>query len=1109
MDKNNIVIEALYEFKRVRRSMLFQIFVVLAIVGLLIYQFTFLSREGGTASVNNLFRFYMDWSSRALSSSIAFKSAYYFNIIQLLLVTCFAVGDSKMLRGGAMSALCARPQGNSEIVFGSFLGKLLIVSILNWVSFMTSILINVVLYPDSFDLSYYFFYWLTLTLPVSVYFLGIFCFVIRFVRHPGVIILVLLLFFGGITFFGAGFWDGIFDPCARYIPNMFSDFTGHVNLGNYLLQRGSVFLIGTGFLTLSIIPYPRIPNYALVSRGSLGAACVLFLLAGGLMFVYYIRNEAARDSREAYKQVYDKYTQFPKARVIRQDLYLKEGENDDISVTSRMNVINNTPHSIPLIMYLNPGLKITSLEINGETVTFRREHQVLMPDKELKSSETCNVTINYEGSVENEVCFLDVVPDKYNSPGVNALGIYHFGNTSVFCEKEYKLFTPECVWYPVCQPPYHLSGSRNVNFTRYSLKVEHDPRLMVISQGTIVEKGEGMTSFTCSHDMPGISLCVGNYKKREIMVDSTCVELYCIPRHEYLLERYDVPEKELAETLLEIKHELEMKCIGYAEGLTREESALVDEMDDGTRDLGDITGEVLAMRPFDPTQHYPYRRLSLLEVPCSFHYFPNLMQLTGEREQGGVVFIPEKLYSIKGYRHEVSKKEKTMESRLVGLVSDVDKIIGKGGCNIRPVLRGRTISIFSNEYPIVNDIFTEMAYGGFSSFYSGTNDYQVVEYLKNNSLKDALQDNTLTPDELRNIIRKKSEELYMYIMLQVSDLQFRQFYYYFLMDNLFEETTLEEYCQQFYQSFGVRLDSLLESWYNTDKLPLFEIQDARAIELKKTSYLPNMLYSFKVFNRSDVSGIVMTSDYQGWIIPPHEGRVIKARNRKDVFHNYYNPFFVGIPLAQNLPAMMTLELENLNNVRVDTVTGVFVVDTSMFFRDNREIIVDNEDAGFRVVKAKGFNILSLFREDEGRKKYYKSSLQQDKWLPVIDEHFYGNPIRSAYCKRADSGKQSVEWTAELPREGKYEVFFYHAKPNDIRKDPKQEFHYVLSDEKREHEVVAFIDGEEEGWISLGVFDFTKNVKVTLSDRDRKNNNGEYKYPQEIVADAVKWVQVNE
>ena len=37
------------------------------------------------------------------------------------------------------------------------------------------------------------------------------------------------------------------------------------------------------------------------------------------------------------------------------------------------------------------------------------------------------------------------------------------------------------------------------------------------------------------------------------------------------------------------------------------------------------------------------------------------------------------------------------------------------------------------------------------------------------------------------------------------------------------------------------------------------------------------------------------------------------------------------------------------------------------------------------------------------------------------------------------------------------------------------------------------------------FEFSKNAKVILSDRDRKNNpNGT---PQELIADAIKWVKL--
>lgn len=126
---------------------------------------------------------------------------------------------------------------------------------------------------------------------------------------------------------------------------------------------------------------------------------------------------------------------------------------------------------------------------------------------------------------------------------------------------------------------------------------------------------------------------------------------------------------------------------------------------------------------------------------------------------------------------------------------------------------------------------------------------------------------------------------------------------------------------------------------------------------------------------------------------------------------------------------------------------------------------------------------------------------------MIDLHFYGSPIQSAYIKQADAGKQKVEWSTKLPQEGKYEVFFYHPSPHDKTKDPRQEFYYSVFDGIQEHEVVIPVNHDETGWISLGVFHFTKDAKVTLSDRDRKEKI-ESKYhgiaPQELTADAIKW-----
>lgn len=104
-----------------------------------------------------------------------------------------------------------------------------------------SIVINLVLYSHSFDLSYYLFYWITLTFPTLVYFLGFSGFMIRWVRNSGMSLILLVLIFSGLTFGTAHLLHGLLDPCARYVPNMFSDFTGHVNSRELSFTKRDVF----------------------------------------------------------------------------------------------------------------------------------------------------------------------------------------------------------------------------------------------------------------------------------------------------------------------------------------------------------------------------------------------------------------------------------------------------------------------------------------------------------------------------------------------------------------------------------------------------------------------------------------------------------------------------------------------------------------------------------------------------------------------------------------------------------------------------------------------------------------------------------------------------
>ncbi|WP_059025633.1 hypothetical protein [Gabonibacter massiliensis] len=1087
MNKNNIFIEAAYEFKCSRRNILFGIFAILAITGLVVYQFTPLS-ERSIGSIEDLFHSPVTWVSQALPSSIPYKTAYYFNLIQLLFVVGSIANDSRVVKLKAKEVLYARPLGNSEIAIGNFLGKLLLFTLMNFTVFAISILVNVTFYPRSFDLSLYLFYWVSLNFPASVYFLGLSYLVIRLIRQQGLSILLLLISLGTIVYYGAGWLNGLFDPCARYIPNMFSDFTGHVNLENYLLQRGFILLTGIGLLALSVIPYPRIRNYRQAFKKSLNIAVGMFTLACGLAIAFTSRHETITDHREAYKRVYEEHGKLPAARIVRNDLHVKEKKNGNIAVNSRIEIENRNAKAIPLVIYLNPGLKVNSLEIDGKMVPFKREQQAIVSEKKLKPGEKVEVTIDYEGNIENDICFLDTDSEKYHSSTINNIGIYRFGYTPAFCGKEYKLLTPECIWYPVCVPPYGETGIRDVNFSRYSLRVEHDPRLTAISQGSTIKEKKGETTFTFDHDMPGISLCIGNYKKREITVDSTRMTLYYLPRHEYLIEKHDdFPVEDLREKLKGIKEvTFESECIRTAESKKRSY-------------LGQKNN-------YDPTQKYPYRWFSLVEVPCNFHCFPGITRLTGERVQGGIVFIPEKKYSLEIRSLEPTKEMTERDIAIFWLNLDIEFIKQNSSYDVKPMFSGKTMFISSRKYPIIHDILTNVARGDFKDNNSSpTDDYLATEYLNGKSLKDALLDKELSSGRLGSIIRKKSEELWAYIMLQMKEEQFQEFYLDFAKNNLFQEITSGKFFRRFNDTFGFRLDSLVENCYNANRLPLLDVRDVRIMKITETD-TPYSLYSFKVFNWSDVPGLIKTGEHKGWIIPPHEGREIRARGQQ-----YYGNI-LQTPLAQNIPAIVRFKTKDMGNANVDTTTGVFKLDASMFpvDKNENEIIVDNEDPGFKVVKPESF-ITSLFRKEKKREKYHEF-FTEDTWLPTIQNHFYGFPVKSAYFKSVGSGKQKVEWNVTLSQKGKYEVFFYYTEFNDsdsftmdVPENLKILRSYTVFDGEKKQEVIVSLSKKEEGsWISLGTFDFSKNARVTLSDKTLNKD-----YRQGLVADAVKWVKVME
>lgn len=135
---------------------------------------------------------------------------------------------------------------------------------------------------------------------------------------------------------------------------MFSDFTGHVNLGDYLLQRVFVLFFGGGLAILSVIPYPRIHNNPRAPFRLVYVALLPLIVTGCLAVVYIHGIQTVSQKRAVFRETYAGYEREKPLKIIANHLHLKETKNGGISVTSEMTVKTGRRVILPLVFLLEP-----------------------------------------------------------------------------------------------------------------------------------------------------------------------------------------------------------------------------------------------------------------------------------------------------------------------------------------------------------------------------------------------------------------------------------------------------------------------------------------------------------------------------------------------------------------------------------------------------------------------------------------------------------------------------------------------------------------------------------------------------------------------------------
>lgn len=1089
LDKIRLI--ASYERKIIRRHLLFWIFLICIVFGIAGVQW-YLQVDSPV------------WAESALSATVPYMNAWFFNLLQSLLVIFVGVEFVwRDRRLGTNETFLSRSETNVEYMFGKIWGVMKLCLLLNLVSIGIAIMIHLLFMETvAFNPLLYLFYLFTLTFPALVFVFGISLFTAMLIRNHYLALLLLMIGFIGCYFATPWVLYGTFDPWARSLPLLFSDAIGFANIGILLLHRLAYFSCGIGLIFLSVLLMKRMDDRSSSFRKVLGILASGFILLGIFAGTLYLNTYLNINQRRAkFRIAQEKYTKSDRVQVVSNRMVYKQFGNR-LHVESFLLLVNKSKQSIDTpILYLNPGLSIVSLTSEGQELFYNREGHVVVIKRRMECGEELPLRVEYEGIIDEAICYLELPDEEYHDTRMGILPLsadplgnmpktrhelYSNGGRFAHVGNKYTILLPECLWYLSAVPPVNLQipSMKDFDFTDYQLEVEGQEGKTVISQGNM-EKNEKGISYSNAHPLPRLSLCIGDYEQKTITVDSLSFGVYYFPGHDFWTEGYN---------------------------LSTDSSRLLMSYHLGV--LERQTGNSL-----------PVNRLSIVEMPLNFRPYLRQGQLGSNFVQPEFVFFPEKLFtesyrSIKDILKSL-KTKRTLDSGVEGVAlrSNVLNRFFEPIYNIMPMYQEFRTTIYSDKFPCIGDLIYEIRFSGQSKDHLSLNEkVKTIQYWDGKSLRGALMDRDNPVEYI--MLKKKREHINSLIATRVEMMYIWDFIEDFVKRHPFQRVDFDVFAREFKDQFNVNIDSLLERYYADDRLPTLFVQD-----LKMESYNDIPLGSCKVYNPSNIDGVLRVDGYDQKLRRQRPNYfLIPAKSCKEIrVRNYTIPnFAVELGLCCNLPDKISIIFNDREETEKDW-EGIRDVDSSTFRLPPNEIIVDNEDVGFRLVKK------------DKRKKWGERFLKEqeyqgmenvgDEWILSIFSSSYGHKIKSAYCKKAGMGEEYAEWMVKIKEPGKYRVavhvpeYLYATYLGSFLKNAR--LYYQVFSEEGDTYVELDLNEEAPGWIELGTYEFSEgNYFVRLSDKGgtglqpviktrmlKVKGNSNITCSQMIIADAVKWIKV--
>ena len=1107
MDLHELFLVAGYEVKQQGRSWVFRFFALLSLVGIVACHIYW---QGQGAD---------NWKMMALSCSMPLVNAYLYSVMQsLFLAVMMADIPRRLCRPGALDSTRARPADNATYYWGMVAGNLLLFGLVNVTVIVVSVFIVNLTSLAPVSWSCYLFYLLTLNLPSWLLVAGFSLWVSSVSGGRFAAIVLSAIWLACCLFWLPYHLHGTLDYTGSGLPNLFSEITGHINLPRYLLHRSAYALTGIGLLAWSARGMKRLPNRGGTGRihALSGIALLLAGLTCGVLLEYsYYRD---RSVRSAYRSSFERNWEEATCRVKRHVIRLHQSGHV-LKAESDLLVYNREKEPLrQIVLFLNPGLRVTSVQSGGGDLPYRRDQQFVLIDRALGAGDTLSLRLKYEGRVDDRYCDLHL-PDKAYEDTFHGDRFFPTGRRGAFTGKNFLLLTPACTWYPVAIPPVNpfMPLATGRDFTLFTLIVENPSQQTILSQG-FPERLKNGIRFTCRNPLNGISLYGANPRNYSLPVDET----FGFQVHSFSLVKGLAP---------------------IFSGVSRQ--AFASLWKDPPVMYWHNYRNFRTMSWYEAGSPY----LHVSEVPVSFRLASHVGKTSAGLVEPGMTFIRERGFDLDmagvmtagkiRNGNEFFAVTDALHGRLFnGTVRERSSHplwdMGRKGADYenRPVdwsigsLGGdRKIWIHSLENPFLGHVFEQLQ-NSVNSFNMDQSVYGFMfsrnkskyDYLCGHSLRDVLSDQKLDDRFKNSLFYTKVQDLWTRLTLNIPQRPLKD-----CLNSLYRyrkgEIDYDSLADVWTARWGVDIDSMVSDWVTTRHEQFFRMKRGIMYYNPKTRMFKA---EGKIMNMGKTGGVV-SIEYGSMIsveryscyIRPGEAKAFtfilqdSPKGRSPVDRVTINNMNTG--LSANRPNIFLFKGVTVRNDSVwepgrewrPIPAEEFLAD-----RNEGEFIVDDQDPGFELVDGNLTWLQKWFQKAPEVRDFYEG--ETSRWVPVVTIEAEGDSIQGCHCISGGRGKSTATWRVNLPEAGRYrvmgKVYRQSLVPGPGRPGGVVYYYTVFHGDKPEKVEVnldAFLRGNPSGWASLGEYDFPAGeAKVVLSDKEVQRRKD-----VAIVADAVKWIKI--